>query len=422
MKDQTILIIGAGITGLAIANGLSEYFHVIIIEADERLGGRIYSQSESAFSGIIENGAEFIHGHAKNTINLLKQADIKYIPAGGKMYHKEDGAFYEQKEMIEGWDVLMEKMKTVKEETTLAQFLDKYFGGEEYAEIRRQAIVYAQGFDLADVQYVTVKSLYEEWANEGEMYRIPKGYSTVIDYLASECLENGCTIITNSNVRTVIWQQGQVEVHCNNDKIYQGHKAVITVPVSILKDETAVSYISFQPALNIHADAIRNIGWGYIIKVLLEFKEPFWKNDLGFVFSDELFPTWWTQLPDKRPIWTGWLGGVKAKELSALTDEELLTKALESFSAIFEMPVNVLKKNLTASKVINWQKNPYAAGGYSYAIPGTEQSRQVLSTGIENTIYFAGEALYEGTQPGTVEASLTTAKATVERIINNTGQ
>jgi monoamine oxidase len=42
----------------------------------------------------------------------------------------------------------------------------------------------------------------------------------------------------------------------------------------------------------------------------------------------------------------------------------------------------------------------------------------VLNTPVEHTVYFAGEALYNGASPGTVEAALSTGKSVAERILS----
>src|ERR1044072_6844412 len=61
MADETdILIIGAGAAGLAAARELSAAnFNVIVLEARDRIGGRIYTHPDSQLTAPIELGAEF---------------------------------------------------------------------------------------------------------------------------------------------------------------------------------------------------------------------------------------------------------------------------------------------------------------------------------------------------------------------------
>jgi monoamine oxidase len=113
MGKETVIIVGAGAAGLMAAKELSNKYDVTILEASSRLGGRIWSKPAKD-SSTIEAGAEFIHGHQKQTIQLLKEAGIEYVPVEGKMYRREKGSWKEQTEMVEGWDQLLKQMKKTK--------------------------------------------------------------------------------------------------------------------------------------------------------------------------------------------------------------------------------------------------------------------------------------------------------------------
>jgi predicted NAD/FAD-dependent oxidoreductase len=56
--------------------------------------------------------------------------------------------------------------------------------------------------------------------------------------------------------------------------------------------------------------------------------------------------------------------------------------------------------------VVRWQNDPYALGAYSYNQLFTASARQLLNEPIQNTLFFAGEAMYGGNAGGTVEAAL----------------
>ncbi len=409
MEQQHIIIIGAGIAGLVAARTLSEKHRVTILEANDRLGGRIFSNTLGPVSGIVERGAEFIHGDAEETIQLLKEAGIKYKSMAGHMYRKEDGSLKKETEITEHWDAMMDKMKDAPADMILNDFLNAYFPGEAYEGLREQAAGYAQGFDLADASCATIGPLYEEWSNENyENYYIPEGYSELIKFLAERCKDNGCEIIANTTVSQVVWKQGLVTAHSNNGSMHTCDKIIITVPVSILQNNNHTAAIQFTPAIEEYSKAVQQIGFGHIIKAVLEFREDFIKKDIGFVLSNQLFPTWWTL--HQRTVWTGWLGGPKAKEIVHLNNEELLEKAMVSFASIFNMSMPELSAQLKSWEVVNWQNSEYALGGYSYAIKGSTEAKALLHTPIQDTIYFAGEALYSGPHPGTVEAAIVSAQ------------
>ena len=411
MNRKTVIIIGAGASGLMAAKELANEYNVIVLEAASRSGGRIYSMSSPLFPNVIEAGAEFIHGHQKETIKLLKEANIDYLPVEGKMYRKERGEWKEQTEMTAGWDELLKKMKNVKKDTSLDSFLHEYFGDDKYADLRRIATNYAEGYDLADTSQASAKSLYQEWANEEwESFRIPSGYGAIIDYLKNESEKAGCRILFDHTVTQVDWKKNDVTVYTKNKQTFSANKLIVTVPLSVLQTAENNRSINFTPPLDEYIAAANKIGIGSVIKVILYFNQRLWKEDMGFLFSDEIFPTWWTQLPEEQPLLTGWCGGPKAAMLSSQTDEEILEKAILSLATILSIPADELKKNLRQASVFNWQSKQLNLHGYSYDTLESTAARQLLNTPVAGTIFFAGEALYEGKSPGTVEAALVSGK------------
>jgi monoamine oxidase len=159
-------------------------------------------------------------------------------------------------------------------------------------------------------------------------------------------------------------------------------------------------------------NAARHIGYGSVIKILLEFAAPFWEEDTGFIFSKEKVPVWWTQFPNKTPVLTGWLGGPPADHFKQVSKEEILKIALDSLSGLIQKEL----PPLVSSHIYNWADNPQTLGAYSYDTPMSDNARKVLNTPVADTIYFAGEALYEGKHPGTVEAALISGKNVAQMI------
>ena len=92
--------------------------------------------------------------------------------------------------------------------------------------------------------------------------------------------------------------------------------------------------------------------------------------------------------------------------------------ALQSLATILKTNESYLKEKLVWSKVCNWTAEPYTRGSYSYSTLHTNAARKILAAPIEQTLFFAGEGLYEGTEMGTVEAALTTGCKVAEQIIN----
>jgi monoamine oxidase len=418
MEKKNVIIVGAGISGLILARQLADDCNVLIIEAAAKAGGRIASKKVKGIPRIIETGAEFIHGNLEHTFELLKEAGIAHTLVKGKLYSKEENGLKEQKEMIAGWDKLLKKMKSAEKDLTMNDFLQQYFGDEKHAALRKHAIAYTEGFDLADVTKVSVGSLYEEWSNEEEdNYRITEGYGAVISYLVQQCEKKGCDFVFNSAVKQVDWEKDAVTVFTLHGEKYTTEKLIITVSMGILQHATAPASINFTPALDNITKAAAQIGYGTAVKIILLFKERFWPEDTGFVFSDEIIPTWWTQLPDETLLLTGWAGGPPANLLSNEGDTVILEKALRSLSNIFNVPVADLQTKLQWSEIFNWQKNEYAMGAYSYATLQTDSALKQFTDPVDDTIFFCGESLYAGSSPGTAEAAIIVAKKVAAELL-----
>jgi monoamine oxidase len=78
------LIVGAGAAGLMNARELARAGkQVVILEARDRCGGRIYQLSAQEFGYPAEGGAEFVHGAAPVTRALMREAGLSLLPIEG---------------------------------------------------------------------------------------------------------------------------------------------------------------------------------------------------------------------------------------------------------------------------------------------------------------------------------------------------
>src|SRR6266487_5220340 len=418
--NDLILIIGAGAAGLMAAKELSaNKQNVIVLEANNRVGGRIYTLYDDTFIKPVEAGAEFIHGNLHLTQQLLNNANIPCKAVKGKMIRVENGEWKKQNEFTEGWDELMQHMQQLKEDITVADFLKFYFSDEKYSVLRRSVQGFAEGFDLADIQVASVFSLRKEWMHEEDrQHRVEGGHQQLINYLLNLCKANGCSIYTSCVVKEIYWKKNEVQVVTSDNRTFMGTKVIITVPIGVLKAELNYeAAITFTPSVYDFFQAAKLIGYGTVIKILLQFRESFWNKDAGFILSNENVPTWWTQSPDTYPLLTGWLSGSKAKTLQKTDTASVLEESLNSLSSIFKMQKHVLEEKLTAWKIVNWSLDPFALGAYSFDMLETVAARKILNIPIRETIFFAGEALYEGNSPGTVEAALVSGMEAAEKVI-----
>ena len=433
MKIIDVIIIGAGATGLMAAYTLTkEGKNVTVLEARNRIGGRIHTLNNRGFSKPVELGAEFIHGDLPVTLGLLKQAGIKYSRAGFEMWQHHNGILKQSDEFIEGWDLLLKRLDGLKEDMPMHDFLEEFFGGGKHTKMRSQIENFVAGYDTADIYEVSAFALREEWNNhdDDDQYRIEGGYGTLMGYLADACREAGNEICLDSVVKEVIWQNGRVEVVTVANTVYKASKVIVAVPLGVLRaNDNMPGAIRFNPGLPEQKQAFNNIGYGAVIKILLEFDSPFWKNvetaqitggdlsNMGFIFSDEEIPTYWTQAPVQSPLLTGWIGGPPARAKKDVEPEAIMSRALESLGQIFKINAAKLQAGLVNWHVANWTDEPYTYGSYAYEKVNAPRARTILRKPVEGTVYFAGEFLYDGPAIGTVEAALTSGKNTAENLL-----
>jgi monoamine oxidase len=416
---DTILIIGAGAAGLMAAYELSAAgYPVIVLEATERAGGRILTQAGGGFSIPVEAGAEFIHGFLPVTMKLLKEAGLTCRPVEGRMLRVRNGEWIRQDLFSGDWKELMQRMEELKEDVPIGTFLETYFSDERYALLRSSVRGFAEGYDLVDLRRASTLALYKEWQEEGdEQYRVNGGYGRLIDHLMLRCQEQGCVIHLSRPVREVRWQRGRVEAECGTGEIFTGNRLVVTVSLGMLQQmQGTPSAIDFTPGIPAYRQAAQEMGYGSVIKVLMEFRTSFWEMGIGFVLSDEPVPTWWMQDPSSGRLLTAWIAATAMRNFQALSEEEQMSSCIRSLASIFKVEEGFVRGELLVYSIHDWMKAPYICGGYSYETVGSEAARKQMHQPVEDTLFFSGEALYEGQALATVEAALCSGRETAAKI------
>ena len=427
---QDVIIIGAGAAGLMAANEISKKGKsVMILEGRNRIGGRMHTINNTSFSFRVEAGAEFVHGELTNTIKILKEANINHEIVSGESWQLHEGKI-KRSEQFEYWDELLKKLKNLEQDEPIAQFLDKNFNDKKYSVLKKTVIQFVEGYDAADTTKASSKVLYKEWNNEDDehQYRIKDGYIKLAEHLSDQCKKNGVEIELNAIVKEIHWKENECKIITSNGKKYKSSKVICTVPISILqRNEDDKAYIKFIPSIDEKINSAKQIGFGGVIKIVLEFKNAFWEDmltsnqmkNVGFIFSEAFVPTWWSQLPYNKKMLTGWIAGPKALSLKEANDDEILDHAINSLQEIFNCPIDLIKKNIKASLITNWHKDPFSLGAYSYATLETAQARKILKNPVNNTIFFGGEALFEGPQSATVEGALQNGKDTAQALLTS---
>jgi monoamine oxidase len=420
-KDH-IIIIGAGASGLmAAVTLLEENRAVTIVEARDRIGGRIHT-CFGKFSLPVEAGAEFMHGQQPLTKKLAGDAGSDLVLLSGNRFRLSDGVLNRGDFFDEHWEDLTNELARLEQDTDLGSFLEKHFKDDKYKDLRKNVRAFVEGYDAADLHRVSAMALGEEWSESDDehQYHLRGGYGKLMLHLEKKIRSLGGTISLSSPVSGIDWAAGNVKVHTDK-QVLNGDKLIITVPLGVLQKGA----ITFNPALPAHQEAFNKMGFGGVIKFFLEFKTAFWQDriarpfkDAAFIFSDAAVPTWWSQLPDRTPLLTGWLGGPGIRYINH-EPEALYKNAIQSLQYIFQTGASAIQDQVCQWHVTDWSVDQFAYGAYAYPTVEGRKSNEFITQPVRETIYFAGEAFYNGPAMGTVEAALVSGKEVAGEVVQS---
>jgi monoamine oxidase len=419
-QDADIIVIGAGAAGLMAARELSKAGKsVIILEARDRIGGRIYPLPAEEWGYEAQGGAEFVHGGAPISKDILHTVGAT-LTNPTEWWTVRDGPPTKIERLSIHDPALEEKLKALTTDLPVAQFLDLYFPAGKYDALRDFVSRWVEGYDVADTHKASAFSLREEMLNEGIWMQmcIKEGYGTLLSFLRKECEGNNVKILLNKEALSIHMQGSKVSIRCKDGTTHVATQTIVTVPLPVLQT------LEFIPAIPEKMHAAAQIGFGGVIKVIIRFKNKWWTGSreqqfekLFFMLSKEAVPTWWTQYPEPRTTLTGWLPGPSAQAIASQSDEDILSHALESLSHIFSVSIDTLREEIVNVKVVNWITDPYARGAYSYETPGSAAAIAELIKPVGNKLFFAGEGVYQGEAGGTVEAALASGMETAKSML-----
>lgn len=419
MENADVIIIGAGAAGLMAACELSRKGRsVVMLEARDRVGGRILPLQESEFGYPAQGGAEFVDGEAPLTRSLVREAGLSLVPVQGSLWRSDGKELYEEPDL--DLEALQGALSRLEKDVSVAEFLETYLKEPKYESMRRVIIQTVEMYDAADPKRASAKALLGHYVSfKFEQSRIKEGYGALVAFLENASKKSGVEIHLNMEVAAVDIQDGKARVSCTNGESFEAEKAILTVPLPVL------GKIIFTPSLTPHKNAASHIGFGGVIKILLKFKDRWWSSVAGKDLSDMFLLrfhespfVWWTQYPEKHPVLTGWVSGPVVGEYAHRPDSEIVEDALSSLVSMFPVTKEELREKLVLSRVCNWVTDPHTLGGYSYETVDASTARRELLAPVNKTLFFAGEALDEGEQWASVEGALASGLQAAQEILS----
>ncbi len=421
-----VVVIGAGASGLVVLRELDRAgVSVLGVEARDRIGGRILTVHDPRSPMPIELGAEFVHGRPPEIFDATSSAALAVYDAGSEALQIDTrtGQMRSDDELSDDFEQVMADLVKAGEHERDCAFAD-WLKKTTYAhEVKRRATSFVEGFNAARKEVIGIASLSldgraSEEIGADQNYRIAKGYDALMRHLLEGVKDAGKKLRLNQVVEHVEWKEGAATIRMRSTltgeiaQIYC-RKVVVTVPLGVLQaDAAAYGAIRFSPEPKPILDSAKQLSFGQVVRIVLRFREAFWESkqelrEASFLLSQEpLFPVWWTTLPMRTSIITGWSAGPNADSLLEKEQPEIIEAALASLSRITQFPQSRLSDLLEGAYLHRWDKDPFARGAYSYVPANAMEARKSLTEPVQDTLYFAGEATEITGHGGTVNGAM----------------
>jgi monoamine oxidase len=438
VKDSwDVVIIGAGVSGLAAASELRDtHRSVLVLEARDRVGGRVWTRHEPDSSAPIELGAEFIHGRVPETFELLHEVGEAAVETSGAHWTLLEGKLQQRSDDLFGQIQQALKKSRALEKPDIA-FSDWLSQAAQYGLSPTAAIMaksFVEGFDAADPSRASTHFVATEWGEggllDGSQYRPLGGYSSVLAALTGSLDRRHTRLQLQTVVHDVQWKRGSVQI----DALSQGRpfrvtaqRAIVTLPLGVLQAPPgSEGSVRFVPPIDSKRQALAGLAFGPVLKLSLRFRHAFWEEIDGGAYRNSSFfhaaetpvATFWTTSPLQTPLLTAWIAGPRAGRLSNSSESDVVALAMESLSRLFGGR-DAAAMELEAAYLHNWQQDPFARGAYSYVAVGGSSARAELAAPLEDTLFFAGEATDTANEASTVTGALQSGARAAREVKNS---
>jgi len=445
-RHVDVVIVGAGAAGLAAARHLTDAgIDGCVIDARDRIGGRVFTTRDADTPGPIELGAEFVHGRAPELLALIEQASLTMVDVAGTRWRTAGQTLRRFDDFWEQLDSAMRRLDGDRRrpDRSFNDVLSANPGGRRLAEARQLARHYVEGFHAADPSLVSAQAMAENGSpgddlRERRIGRVLEGYDRVLAWLAAPLEPR---VHLSSVVTDIEWEPRRVSVRVRDARgerggVIDARGALVTVPIGVLNSgPDAEGAIRFTPAIDQKRKVLERLASGTVVRVVLRLRERFWASD-AFAKrhgSDDLdtlsflhgragpFPTWWTAYPSIAPVLVAWCGGPCARDLVHQSPEAVVDAASAALARHTGLPRRAIASMIEQTWMHDWEHDPYSRGAYSYQMVGGSDAPAELAKPIRGTLFFAGEASEASGGTGTVHGAIATGTRAAKQVLRALG-
>lgn len=433
--DRTVIVIGAGLAGLAAAYDLHRAgWKVTVLEARPRVGGRVYSIRSFSNGLVAEAGGEFIEETHTRMLAFAKEFNLTLGRVGSWQGQEGDWGSFDGKsgrlsdvnvwgtnlheEIHIVWRALSELGKLVPDPSQPqaaphASRLDQQSAFDWISaldahplarnhfiqHIRAEYTTEPNRFSLLDL--ARNSAMYYMAQRRNENFRVIGGNDLIPRTLADTLPD----VHLNAVVTSIRLLPDEVAVTVKQNDSYQTlHSAFAILAVPLTTARRIDFHSSLPPA---HQRMLEEVSYGAVTKVLIQYRKRFWNDQSwnGRLATDAPIVYTWhatSHVESEDGIITVYSGGEPAVKLAALSDEERIRVAVDEIEKLFPRSSDLIEHTATVA----WPNEEFTRGSYMALAPGEVTAHWQSLMTPAGRLFFAGEhaTALQGYMEGAVES------------------
>jgi monoamine oxidase len=418
-KPAHVIVLGAGFAGLAAAKYLtSKNIKVTVLEAQNRVGGRVHSYTIPGENLVVELGAEWVGNSHTRIQELCSQFKLElqnnqfetHLIYKGKYHGKGQWKY------SDAWDTKWKKILKDYESITTAQkkkldtydwwrYLVNHGCDDRDLDIRELLDSTDFGESTRHVSAYAALAEYAESSEKNEMDLKIKGGNGMLAQALARAVGNE-NILLQHVVSKIDQRSGKVKVTCSNGKTFTADKVICTLPTF------AIQKIDWQPMFSPNKiAALKALQYARINKHPVLCNERFWPEDFDMV--TDLPAHYFYNSTKNQPGTTGVLMSYTIGDKAAVVANQDDAFHSAIINQALQPAFGDVRAKMTKHYNYYWGNDAYTRGAYALYKPGQwftvmpELKKPVMH------IHFAGEHLadWQGFMEGAINSGEDAAKA-----------
>jgi monoamine oxidase len=422
MSRVRVVVAGAGLAGLTAARYLERAgAEVTVVEARDRVGGRVHTLRGFAHGQHAEAGADLIEAEQSHVLAAAAEfglATDRVLRKGWGFYGSSPGGRKKVRLQPDTFERVAERLSPLVDvykaagkrwDSAVAQWLGRQSVADWMASSQLDAGLAAglrglRGFFLADPEDLSLLQLVDQFASEAlpgaaKVYRLRDGNDALPAALAASLRGR---VILGTAVTRIARRGSVLRIGMDDGRAQQvsADYVVMALPATTLRE------ITFTPGLpEPQGNAIAALRYGPATRVLLQFERRFWKrvgrpNGYG---SDQPTGAVWDgneQQSGRAGILSLLAGGNAARDVRTLIRDQGWPGLVRRLSWLGR------PSRLLDATTVAWDRDRWVRGGYAVFDPTFDPALRSWLARPAGRIVFAGEHTsdrWQGYMNGAIE-------------------